>query len=100
METAEELQTFLALKGLDFDGYTVPAHTQGALLRYVYNRYSPGSFGEAMLAGDLQSARYRADAMNLICIDEIDRWIKEQLPERMRGSYKAVQNWCYYRKDD
>ena len=100
MESAEELQTLLALRGLNFEGYSVPAHTQGALLRYVYNRYSPGSFGEAMLAGDLQNARYRADAMNAACIDEIDRWIKNQLPERMRGSYQAVRDWCYYRKDD
>ena len=97
MEKAEELQTFLALKGLNFEGYSVPAHTQGALFRYVFNRYSPGSFGEAMLAGDIQNARYRADSMNAACIDEIDRWIKEQLPEQIHGSYRAVHNWCYYK---
>lgn len=90
-----ETQTYLALSGLDFDGYNVPQHTQGALLRYVYNRYSPGSFGEAVLAGDLDSARYRADHMNAVALDEIDRWVKDKLPEEMRGSYKAVQNWCY-----
>ena len=55
MTRSTETQTYLALSGLDFEGYNVPAHTQGMLLRYIYNRYSPGSFGRAILAGNMEA---------------------------------------------
>ena len=90
-----ETQTYLALSDLNFEGYVIPKHTQGALLRYVYNRYSPGSFGRAILAGSMEAAKWAADAENRHCLDEINRWIKDKLPAEMRGSYEAVDDWCY-----
>ena len=95
MTQSTETQTYLALSGLDFEGYGVPKHTQGMLLRYVYNRYSPGSFGRAILADKMEAAEWAADSENLISLPEIDRWIKDKLPAEMRGSYEAVDEWCY-----
>ncbi len=98
MEQPHELQTYKILAGgFSFEGYLVPEHTQGALLRYFENRFSPGSFGTAMLAGDLKTAEMRADHWNKKCIKEIDRWIKEQLPEECHGSYEKVHAWCNQR---
>lgn len=93
MEQPSDTQTYLALSGLDFDGYEVPAHTQGGLLRYVYNRYSPGSFGTAVLAGDHGRALNCADSANHRCLSEIERWVKDKLPANMHGSYDNVQEW-------
>ena len=95
MTRSTETQTYLALSGLDFEGYNVPAHTQGMLLRYIYNRYSPGSFGRAILAGNMEAAEWSADAENRRSLLEIDRWIRDKLPQEMRGSYEAIDEWCY-----
>lgn len=88
------IQTFMAIKGLNFEGYSVPIHTQGIISRYFFNRLLPGSFGEAVLAGNLEAARWRADVDNQISLEEIDRWIKDNLPEECHGSYDKVHKWC------
>jgi hypothetical protein len=97
MSEVTEIQVYLALNELNFEGYDVPEHTQGALLRYVYNRCLPGSFSEAMLADSLEVAKFRADSINVEYLTEIDRWIKDKLPEEMRGSFDKVRKWCYNR---
>jgi hypothetical protein len=94
MTNTSKLQIYTALKGLTFEGYMVPEHTQGSLMRYFYNRYNPGSFGVSILAGDIELAGHRADHINSQYIEEIDRWIKEQLPEECHGSYEKVYAWC------
>lgn len=76
-----------------FDGYNVPLHTQGSLLRYVNDRCRPGGFVEAILAGDHSLAQNRADTENQISFNEIIRWIDEQMPEGIWGSYQKVQQW-------
>lgn len=93
-----EFDTYTKLRGLDFEGYGVPIHTEGALERYFFYRLDPGSFVTAMLIGDLERARYRADTINKIAIPEIDRFIREQIPEEARGSIKAVNDWIYGEK--
>lgn len=90
----DKMQTILGLKGLDFTGYAVPAHTQEMIHNYVFNRYMPGSFGRAILAGDLHTAMQRADGANFFALKITDRWIRDTLPEEMRGSYEIVDQWC------
>lgn len=89
-----KMQTFIGLKGLNFEGYRVPVHTQGTLHRYVFNRYTPGGFGRAILAGDIDAAEWRADVENKRAISEIELWIKDNLPEEIHGSYEKVDSWC------
>jgi hypothetical protein len=93
-----EFDTYVQLRGLDFEGYAVPLHTRGSLERYFFNRLEPGGFVTCMLVGDLERAQYRADSMNRIAIPEIDRFIREQIPEEARGSIKAVNDWIYGEK--
>jgi hypothetical protein len=96
--SAAEFDTYTKLRGLDFEGYCVPIHTQGSLERYFFHRLDPGSFVTAMLVGDLERAQYRADTINKIAIHEIDRFIREQIPEEARGSIEAVNDWIYGEK--
>jgi hypothetical protein len=90
-----EQETFNQLRGLDFQGYGVPAHTQLCLENYFYHGLQPGSFMTCMLRGDYEFAVNLADHENHHSIDEIRRFIEEQIPEEIRGSEQRMKAWIY-----
>jgi hypothetical protein len=76
-----------------FDGYRVPEHTQDALRNYVEHGLEPGSFLTAVLTNDLFGALGRADYMNKVYLEEICRWIYNEIPADAWGSREAVDLW-------
>lgn len=88
-------ETFNKLRGLDFDGYGVPDHTKLCLENYFYHGLQPGSFMTAMLRGDYEFAANLADEQNWRSIDEIRRFIEEQIPEDIRGNDRNMRAWIY-----
>lgn len=95
MKDPEEAQTYVALQGgLSFEDYAVPEHTQGSLLRYFNYHYEPGGFVTSVLAMDYETANARADSWNKHFIDDIFRWVKDNMPEECYGSYEKVHAWC------
>lgn len=71
----------------------VPAHTQGVLIRYIENRYDPGSFLTAVLSNDLFGAVWRADRENLQALENICRFIYSDMPADSWGSPERVAGW-------
>ena len=89
---------FVENRVLDFDGFDVPEHTQGALTRYYLFGLPPGGFLTAMLSGDGSGAHLSwcvglADPSNQLAIMEIRRWIEHYLPEHCYGTEKKVQDY-------
>ncbi len=71
---------------LDFSGYNIPAHTQGALTRYVTQGCLPGGFLTAVLANDLIGAVSQADEQNRAALAEIVKFIYNRLPSAAQGT--------------
>jgi hypothetical protein len=90
-----EQEAFNKLRGLDFKGYGMPKHTRQCLENYFYHGLQPGSFMAAMLRGDYEFAINLADELNRRNIDEIRRFIEEQIPEEIRGSDARMRAWIY-----
>jgi hypothetical protein len=94
-----EQEIFNQLQGLDFTGYSVPQHTRLCLENYFYHGLQPGSFITAMLRGDYEFAVNLADHENYHSIDEIRRFIEEQIPNDIRGSDRNMTSWVYGKND-
>lgn len=89
---------YAALVKLDFDGYIVSDTTVSALKNYVYHRLAPGSFLTAVLTGRPKADCLQyADAWNSITIDEVFRFVNEQLPPSIHGSPEAYIAWVWRR---
>ena len=87
-------ETLVALHPrLDFHGYNISSYVMDAIERYYYDRLPPGGFTTAILAGDYEYARAKADYWNLNTFDEIVRWLEEQCPRFAWGSYEIVEDW-------
>lgn len=84
---------FTKLRRLDFEGYNIPEHTQGALERYILDRLAPGGFLTAVLANDLFGATGRADYMNANTLKDICGWIYMRAPRDCWGSYEIVTKY-------
>lgn len=67
--------------------------TQDALTNYWMWGYPPGSFTQALLAGDLFRAAACADYSNRENLAELAQWVYFNAPSGSFGSYKAVENW-------
>ena len=75
---------------LNFSGYNVPVHTQGALERYIVNGYEPGGFLLAVLSNDRVGAMSRADYENRYALFDICNWIYNCAPRACHGSMEKV----------
>lgn len=75
------------------DHHGVPAHTQGVLIRYIENRYDPGSFLTAVLSNDLFGAIWRADPENLRALEGICQFIYSDMPSSAWGTPDNVAAW-------
>ena len=89
---------YAALVKLDFDGYTISDYTVSALENYVYHHLAPGSFLTAVLTGEPKAVCLGyADAWNTKTIDEILRFVNEQLPPGIHGTPQAYIDWVWRR---
>jgi hypothetical protein len=99
MSYHSEDAVYAAMIELDFDSYALYDHTEQALKNYVYYRLAPGSFLTAVLTGEsVEHCLALADAWNRKGIEEIFRFVNEQLPPSIHGSPQAYINWVW-RKD-
>lgn len=103
----EKRTTFNLLKGLDFDGWAIPPHTQLTLRNYFFYGLPPGGFVEFMLMHadnikieegyEYNLALNRADNLNKMSILTIARFIREKLPPESWGDYENIKNWMMYK---
>ena len=98
MSTDLEDSVYAALCTLDFDGYDIPDHTKVTLENYFYHKLMPGSFVTAILCGEsVEYCQGLADAWNRPRIEEIQRFVREQMPSHVHGNAKAVNDWIWVR---
>lgn len=71
----------------------VPAHTIGALDRYIEHKYEPGGFLTAVLQNKLMEAVGRADVTNKAALPAICAYVYNRLPVGSWGSEEAVDAW-------
>ena len=101
MSAYEEHVLFAKLRGLNFEGYGVPDHTQHSLQNYYFYKLEPGGFlGSVLADADDTYLEGLADHINRPAIPEIKRFVREQLPPESFGSRKAVSKWTYSRFED
>ena len=101
MSAYQEHVLFATLRGLDFDGYGVPGHTQHSLKNYYFYKLEPGGFLGSLIAGvETHYLEGLADHTNRPAIPEIQRFVREQLPPESVGSFQAVKKWVNSRFED
>lgn len=81
------------IRPLDFEGYNIPIHTQGALSRYVEEGYMPGGFLTAVLCNDLMGAIARADGENIHAIKEICMFVYNRIPADAWGNAEKMRTY-------
>lgn len=82
---------------LDFTGYDIPAHTQGALERYVEHGLAPGGFLKAVITNDLICAVMKADELNIVAIPEIVKFLYNRVPASCWSTDDNYYNWLDYK---
>lgn len=102
MSAYEEYMLYAKLRGLDFEGYNIPSHTQHSLEYYYYYKIGPGNFLGSLLADalsdeDNEYLNNAADQYNRAAISEIKRFVRDQLPPESYGSHNKVKLWEYSR---
>lgn len=76
---------------MNFGNYNIPDLTQDALTRYVEHGIKPGGFLTAVLSNDLFGAFSRADPLNAAAMQDIVKFIYNELPAGAWGSPEKVQ---------
>jgi len=98
MSYTTEDAVYAALVKLDFADYIISDNTASAIENYVYYHLAPGSFLTAVLTGESKDVCLRyADLWNTKTIDEILRFVKEQLPSNIHGTPQAYIDWVWRR---
>lgn len=82
------------VRPLNFAGYNVPEHTQGALRRYVEQGMYPGGFLEAVLTNNLMAAVARADSENQAALIGICMFVYNEVPSAAWGNVDKMHEWC------
>lgn len=82
------------MRKLNFEGYDIPWHTQGALERWVENGLYPGGFLTAVLCNDLFGAVARADSSNMAALADITKFVYNEMPSSSWGSAEAMRKYC------
>lgn len=77
----------------DFEGFNVPSHTQGALMRYVNDGLHPGGFLTAVITNDLFGAVSRADEWNQQALPGIVMFMFNAMPAASIGSTENMEYW-------
>jgi hypothetical protein len=76
----------------------IPAHMHDGLIRYLADRVEPGSFLRAVLCCDMDDARRRADAMNIVALRFYWPWLINNAPSDAWGSRHNVEAWLVREK--
>lgn len=79
--------------GYTFQGFTIPGHTAGGLLRWVEKGTPPGGFLQAVLMNDLKNAVGRADLENLRNLPAMVGWLYNEAPMGCYGSEELYYAW-------
>lgn len=74
------------IRPLNFEGFNIPEHTQGALSRYIEDGYQPGGFLTSVLCNDLMGAVARADGENIWALKDICQFVYNCVPSDAWGS--------------
>lgn len=83
------------------EGYTMKDSTYEGLLRYAQHGVMVGDFLYAVLTNDLFGAYDRADTQNTKDLEDICRFIYNELPKGCWGSKEAISNWLErFRKEE
>lgn len=72
-------------KTMDDPETFVPHHMRDGYKLYVEHGISPGSFGSAILRGDTEDARNRADHINARHIETQIAWVKKYIKNAERN---------------
>ncbi len=76
------------------DWNLIPAHMHDAVVNYVMNGISGGSFLDAVLCNDFLNAAGRADAENTRALKNWAIFIYQFTPAFCHGSPEHVNEWC------
>lgn len=57
----------------------VPHHMRDGYKLYIEHGISPGSFGQAVIRGDMEGAYARADWININHIETQMKWVKQNI---------------------
>lgn len=79
---------------LNFDGYNIPVHTQGALELWVSEGICPSGFLTAVLCNDLFGAVNRADSRNISALPEIVSFIYNEVPSNAWGNAQTMRDYA------
>lgn len=71
----------------------IPTHMHQGLNYYVDHHIAPGSFLYVMLAGDLEIAARRADAINQFHMVSYIEYFEKHLDPEIWGSREKVDAW-------
>lgn len=71
----------------------VPMHTIGGLTRYWKDHCPVGDFLIAVLSNNLIEACCRADHHNLPAIQEICKFVYNEMPSESHGSLEKMEKW-------
>lgn len=71
----------------------IPEHLWQGMMRYVQHGIRPGSFLEAVFAGDLHEVFRRGDVQSLDGLRATVNYVLNYCPVLCYGSQKRVQEW-------
>ena len=76
--------------------YNIPQRTKESLDKYVNEKIPTGGFLLAVLTNDLFEAVERADIDNKKALNDICRYIYNEMPSACWGSPQIVKKWLGY----
>jgi len=75
----------------------IPKRTKDTIDNYVKQMWRPGGFVQAVLENNLCQAFGRADAENRKCMEDIVRYVYQNVPNAAWGSPEIVESWLAYK---
>lgn len=80
-----------------FKTWNVPKDFADPMYNYLVHGFNPGGCFSSVLANDFHGAICRSHPSNTIeAFKALAGWIHAVMPHQSRGSYKAVDDWCYF----
>jgi len=83
-----------------FDGWNVPAHIRGGIVRYIDNGIPPGSFLTAVICNDLIGVCGKADEINRAALFDIVSWFWNEAPSVCWKSQEHMSEWMRLRAQE
>lgn len=84
-----------------FEYWKVPKDFAEPMYNYLVHGYSPGGCFTSVLANDFYGAICRSHPANTVeAFKALAGWIQDHVPYNARGSYEAVDAWCYLQAEE